>query len=283
MIAMLATACGDTGGMGTGGDAGAGGGGGDAATTGNGGSAGDGGAGGFGGFGGFGGEPRTITSSTEWIDSELAFQRERCLCQGSDPIAQSACLALADNLPFSDRQNECFDDIVFDEELMTLEKRFECLVVVNLDAAACVAEVDACEENEIMACEETRAMGKRDCPTPFADVIPLTGECFSTRVEDGVGAFLDSRAARCGCLEDCFDTDPEPAVVDCMTETLDMEVAMLGPMGPAELGCITEFWRKSAVCFGNEVSCEGAVTACSDIPPMLCGISGALLDACLAE
>ena len=110
----------------------------------------------------------------------------------------------------------------------------------------------------------------------------MTAECSATVVEDGVDAFLDAREARCDCLTTCMNAERDPVTITCMEETLDMEVAMLGPEGPDELGCFTEFWRKSAVCFGNETSCDGAVTACSDLPPMLCVIDATLLEACLA-
>jgi len=64
-------------------------------------------------------------------------------------------------------------------------------------------------------------------------------------------------------------------------DALQARVEMLGPDGPMELKCITAFWRRIAVCFGNEVTCDGAETACADIPPMVCAISGTILDHCL--
>lgn len=282
-LVVLLASCGDSGTQdtgGSGGDGATGGSGGD--TAGVGGGGGEMGVGGMGGAGGGGGAPRTITSSLEWKASELVYQDARCACQPGEPIAQSACLAVEASLPFSDRQNACFDDIVLNEELMTLETRLECLVAANLAGVDCLRDVDACDAEAVATCETTTAQTKQDCPVPFADVIPLTAECSATVAADGVDAFLDAREARCDCLPNCMNAERDPSVSACMEDTLAMELAMLGPDGPDELACFTEFWRKNAVCFGNESSCDGAITACSDIPPVFCAIDATLLEACLA-
>ncbi|MEM7135946.1 MAG: hypothetical protein AAF500_05160 [Myxococcota bacterium] len=286
LLAILFTACGDSEGTGAGG---AGGEGGTAASGGAGGTgglagmAGAGGDGGAGGVGGVGGDPREITSSLEWKASELVYQLALCQCQGADPVSESACLASGTSLesgpslPFSDRQNQCFDDIVINEELMTLETRLECLVAANIDGAACLDEVVDCSEPGIAACKTTATETKQACPKPFADLIPLTAMCSSTVVEDGVDAYLDAREARCDCLGSCVNAEREASTVDCMVMALDAEVGTLRD----ELVCFTEFWRQNAVCFGNETECDGAVTACSDLEPMDCAIDEAILDDCL--
>ncbi|MEM7433831.1 MAG: hypothetical protein AAF436_01675 [Myxococcota bacterium] len=287
LVAFLFTACGDDGGTdtGAGGAGGAGGEGGTAASGGAGGTGGlagmggAGGDGGAGGVGGVGGDPREITSSLEWKASELVYQLALCQCQGVDPVSESACLASGPSLPngpslpFSDRQNQCFDDIVINEELMTLETRLECLVAANIDGAACLEEVEDCSESAIAACQAATTETKIACPSPFADVIPLTAMCSKTVVEDGVDAFLDAREARCDCLGSCVNAEREASTVDCMVMALDAE--------DDELVCFTEFWRQRAVCFGNETECDGAVTACSDLESLDCAIDVAILDDCL--
>jgi hypothetical protein len=124
-------------------------------------------------------------------------------------------------------------------------------------------------------------MALMNCPTVHEDVIPLFNVCSAVVPEDGVDAYLDSRAARCDCLTECGNADRDPEVEECMVTTLQAEVDMLGPTGPTALRCITKFWRQSAVCFGNELSCDGPATACDDIPPTVCAISGSILDDCL--
>lgn len=280
--------CGGSDGDGTGGDAGSGAGSGvPGAMVGAGGAGGEDGEGGTGGEGGAGGEP-VPTPLMDRTDAGLAYQLECCQCQGQDqchalegPISESACLALALELPFSDRQNECFDEVILGEEQMTLENRFACLIEVDFEAVDCLAEVSECSESVIADCLKVRLDGQIDCPKPHLDVIPMVSECQETVAEDGVDAFLDSRSAQCDCITDCTSADPDPEVVDCMVDTLQAAVDELGPTGPNELKCITKFWRQKAVCFGNELTCDGAVTGCDDLPLMLCAISGTiLLDNC---
>ncbi|MDH3200476.1 MAG: hypothetical protein OEM15_06250 [Myxococcales bacterium] len=246
-----------------------------------------GGEGGTGGEGGAGGEVGPIfTSVMDRIEAGLAYRLEGCRCQGpGEPISESACLALVNftELPASDRQNACFDEVILGEEEMTLENRLACLIEVDLAAADCLAEVSGCAETAIADCVQARTMGAGSCPTPQDSVLGSFFGCQATVVEDGVDAFLDSRSAQCDCLTNCTSADPDPAVFECMVDTLQAELDMLGPQGPTELKCINEFWRRKAVCFGNEMTCDGAATACADLPPMLCGISGTILDDCLLQ
>jgi len=260
--------------------------GGSAAASGAGGMAGSGAGGGAGGLGGggLGGQPGPeFTSTREWTAAELEYQRALCGCQApADGISLSACIALASNLPFSDRQDECFDDIILEEEFMTLENRFACLVGVDTDAVTCLQAVEGCDDTEIAGCVSERSTKLMSCPTPQQAVIQLTSACLNTVVEDGVDAFLDSRAARCNCLDSCTPAEPDADVIACMNDTLQAEVNALEPAQRAsELECFTDFWRRNAVCFANESSCEGAMTACSDLPAVVCAISGAVLDQCL--
>lgn len=272
-----------------GGDAGDGGAGGEGGAAGDGGAGGEGGAAGVGGEGGVGGDPAPVfTSANDQVEAGLAYQLELCQCQGpGEPIAESACLALARDLPYSDRQNECFDELVLEAEFgATLENRFECFVDIDLMAVDCLLEVNECAEGAIMGCVDARNAARTPppgCPTPHETIIPLLSECTRTLTEDGVDAFLDSRSARCDCLAGCVQPDRGPDVVTCMVDVLQEEVDALGPTGAAELRCITKFWRQFAVCFGNELSCEGAETACADIPPPdpACAISGTILEGCL--
>jgi hypothetical protein len=278
--------CGSSDGGGTGGEAGGGGAGGTAGGGGDGGGGGTagGGGGGDGGMGGEGGAAGdggpTFTSSRDWTDAGLAYQLERCQCQGpGEPISQSACLALAANLPFSDRQDECFDAVIQGEEQMTFENRLDCLIDVDFMAVDCLAEVNECSESAITDCVDARAMGQINCPRPHADVIPMISPCLATMTEDGVDAFLDSRSARCDCLTTCTSTDEDPEVVQCMMDTLQAEFAA---HGLDALKCITKFWRQTAVCLGNEATCDPGSDACIDLPLMVCAISGTVLDDCLA-
>jgi len=252
----------------------------------SGGAGGGSGEGGMGGEAGAGGEVVPVfTSVMDRINAGLVYRLEGCRCQNpAEAISESACLALVNftELPSSDRQNACFDQVVLGEEEMTLENRLVCLIEVDLGAADCLAEVSGCSESGIADCVDARTMSAGSCPTPQDSVLQSFFECQATIVEDGVDAFLDSRSAQCDCLTNCTPADPDPAVVQCMIETLQAEVDMLGPSGPNELKCINEFWRRKAVCFGNEMTCDGAVNACADLPPMVCAISGALLDDCLA-
>jgi hypothetical protein len=276
--------CGGSDGGGTGGEAGEGGADG-AAGTGGGGTGGGGGDGGMGGEGGGGGEVGLMfTSVTDRIDAGLVYRLEGCQCQGpGEAISESACLASINftGLPLSDRQSACIDEVIVAEEERTLENRFVCLIEVDLAAASCLAEVSECSEGAIADCVDARIMSAGSCSTPQASVLESFFGCQATVVEDAVDAFLDSRSSQCDCLTDCTSADPEPDVVECMKDTLQAEVDVL-PQGPTELKCINEFWRRKAVCFGNEMTCDGPVTACSDLPPMLCGISGTILDDCLA-
>ncbi|MDH3625995.1 MAG: hypothetical protein OEQ49_19190 [Myxococcales bacterium] len=241
---------------------------------------------GMGGEGGAGGEVvPAFTSVMDRIDAGLVYRLAGCQCQSpGEAISESACLALVNftELPASDRQNTCFDEVILGEEEMTLENRLACLIEVDLAAADCLAEVSGCAESGIADCVDARIMAAGACPTPQDSALQSFFECQATVVEDGVDAFLDSRSAQCDCLTNCTSADPDPQVFECMLNTLQAEVDMLGAQGPTELKCISEFWRRKAVCFGNEMTCDGAVTACADLPPMLCAISGALLDDCLA-
>ena len=292
VVASLgALGCGSADGGGAGGEAGDGGvGGGAAGAGGVGGAGGDGGDGGMGGEGGAGGEPGpTFTSARDQIEAGLAYQLELCQCQDpTEAISESACLALARDLPFSDRQDECFDELILTAEYGTsLENRFACFVDIDLVAVDCLVEVNECSESAITDCLDARDTARippPGCPTPHETIIPLINDCTQTLTEDGVDAFLDSRSARCDCLTSCTHTDRGPDVVACMVDTLQDEVDRLGSEGADELRCITKFWRQLAVCFGNEVSCEGAETACADIPAPdpACAISGAILDDCLS-
>jgi len=278
--------CGSSDGGGTGGEAGEGGATGavDTAATGADGTGGGGGDGGMGGEGGVGGEVGLMfTSVMDRIDAGLVYRLEGCQCQDpGEAISESACLALINftGLPLSDRQSACIDEVILAEEERTLENRFACLIEVDLAAASCLAEVNECSESAIADCVDARAMSAGSCSTPQASVLESFFGCQATVVEDAVDAFLDSRSSQCDCLTDCTSADPEPDVVECMIGTLQAEVDVL-PQGPTELKCIDEFWRRKAVCFGNEMTCDGPVTACSDLPPMLCGISGTILDDCL--
>ncbi len=264
-------------------DGGDGGAGGEGASSGAGGAPGE---GGMGGEGGAGGEVSPIfTSVMDRIDAGLVYRLAGCQCQSpGEAISESACLALVNftELPASDRQNTCFDEVILGEDEMTLENRLACLIEVDLAAADCLAEVSGCEATGIADCVDVRIMAAGACPTPQDSALQSFFECQATVVEDGVDAFLDSRSAQCDCLTNCTSADPDPQVFECMQNTLQAEVDILGPEGPTQLKCITEFWRRKAVCFGNEMTCDGAVTACADLPPMLCAISGAALDDCLA-
>jgi hypothetical protein len=283
--------CGGSDGGGPGGEAGEGGadgaagiGGRDGGTGGGGGGGGDGGMGGEGGEGGAGGEVGPVfTSVMDRIDAGLVYRLEGCQCQDpGEAISESACLALINftGLTLSDRQSACIDEVILAEEERTLENRFACLIEVDLAAASCLAEVSECSESAIADCVDARSISAGSCSTPQASVLESFFGCQATVVEDAVDAFLDSRSAQCDCVTGCTSADPEPDVVECMLGTLQAEVDVL-PQGPTELKCINEFWRRKAVCFGNEMTCDGPVTACSDLPPMLCGISGTILDDCL--
>jgi len=307
--------CGGSDGGGAGGEAGEGGTGGAAGTGGGGGGSGGGagaGEGGFGGEGGAAGGLGTFTSVIDRIDAGLVYRLEGCQCQDpGETISESACLALIifTGLPFSDRQSECIDKVILDERdqfrcsdtsaecdadedcggdgatcdpQRTLENRFACLIEVDLAAASCLAEVDECSESAIADCVDARIMSAGSCPKPHSSVLESFSGCQATVVKDAVDAFLDSRSSQCDCLTNCTSADPEPDVVECMMDTLQAEVDVLPPQeGPTELKCVNEFWRRKAVCFGNEMTCDGPVTACSDLPPMLCGISNTILDDCL--
>jgi len=281
--------CGGSDAGGTGGEAGEGGADGAAGARGGGGgtggTGGGGGDGGMGGEGGVGGEVGLMfTSVMDRIDAGLVYRLEGCQCQDpGEAISESACLALVNftELPLSDRQSTCIDEVIVAEEERTLENRFECLIGVDLAAASCLAEVNECSESAIADCVDARIMSAGSCSTPQESVLQSFFGCQATVVEDAVDAFLDSRSSQCDCITGCTSADPEPDVVECMINTLQAEVDAL-PQGPTELKCINEFWRRKAVCFGNEMTCDGPVTACSDLPPMLCGISGTILDDCLA-
>jgi len=256
----------------------------DTAATGADGTGGGGGDGGMGGEGGVGGEVGLMfTSVMDRIDAGLVYRLEGCQCQDPDEaISESACLAGINftGLPLSDSQSACIDEVILAEEERTLENRFACLIEVDLVAASCLAGVDECSEGAIADCVDARIMSAGSCSTPRPPVLESFFDCQATVVEDAVDAFLDSRSSQCDCLTDCTGADPEPDVVECMIDTLQAEVDVL-PQGPTELKCINEFWRRKAVCFGNEMTCDGPVTACSDLPPMLCGISNTILDDCL--
>jgi len=237
----------------------------------------------MGGEGGGAGQVGPIfTSSRDWTDAGLAYQLESCQCQGpGEPISQSACLALAENLPFSDRQNKCLDKVIEEEEYgMTLENRFACFVDIDLAAVDCLVAVDECSESAITDCRDARDTARTPplagCPTPHADIREMINDCQTTDAVDGVDAFLDFRSAQCDCLPNCTSADPDPEVEECMEDALQAEVDV---HGPNELVCITKFWRQRAVCFGNEVSCDGVETACADIPAPdpACAISGTIL------
>ena len=91
-----ALGCGSSDDGGAGGEAGGAGG-----AAGAGGVGGGGGEGGMGGEGGAGGEPGPeFTSSKDWTDAGLAYQLELCQCpaDAGDPLPESACLALAENM-----------------------------------------------------------------------------------------------------------------------------------------------------------------------------------------
>lgn len=281
----VVVSCGGSGEGGIAGDGGSGGAGGGSGVGGEGGAGGSG-----GGVGGAGGDT-VPTPLMDRTDAGLAYQLECCQCQAQDqchdldaPISESACLALAVELPFSDRQNECFDEVILNEEFMTLENRLACLAQVDFDAVDCLAGADECSEDTIATCLDVRQMGQQACPKPHDSVPPLLSGCQAIVVEDGVDAFLDSRSAQCDCITDCTSVDPDPAMVECMTDTLQLEIDALEPAARFQgLRCITKFWRQRAVCFGNEVVCDGASTACDDLPPMFCDISGTALDDCLVQ
>lgn len=297
VASMGVAGCGSSDAGGGGGDAGGGGGeAGVGAAGGEGGTAGVGGLGGLGGEGGGGGQAGSagdpgpvFTSANDQIEAGLALQLELCQCQGpGEPIAESACLAIPNPirfpfLPFSDRQNACFDDVVLGEEERTLERRYQCFIDTDLAAVDCLVDVDGCSEGAIADCLSAWSAARTVCPRPQMSVFAMTSDCFRTLAEDGVDAFLDSPEARCDCLARCTNAERDPVVVQCMTETLQAEVERLGVAGADELECITEFWRERAVCFGNETSCEGALTACADlpIPDPACAITGTILDECL--
>jgi hypothetical protein len=173
--------------------------------------------------------------------------------------------------------------VVLGEEERTLEKRYACWVDTDLAAIDCLVEVNECSESAIADCLAAWGDERALCPRPQAEVFEMTADCFRTTTEDGVDAFLDSRAARCDCLTNCTDADPDSDAMQCMVDTLQAEVELLGPQGRQELECVTKLWRQLAVCFGNETSCEGPVTACADIPAPEpeCGIAGGILDDCL--
>ncbi len=121
--------------LGCGSSSGAEGAGGTAGLGGMGGIAGTGGAGGAGGTGGLG-----FASIAEVVEAGLSYQLARCQCP--DPVLpepENVCLASAENLRFSDRQVECFDDLAAGDE--TLRNRFDCLLQADLEAIDCVEGV----------------------------------------------------------------------------------------------------------------------------------------------
>jgi hypothetical protein len=170
---------------------------------------------------------------------------------------------------------------------ISLEKRFACFVDIDLAAVDCLVEVDECSASAIADCRDARDTARippPGCPDAHESIPVLINDCSMTVAVDGVDAFLDSRSARCDCLTNCTSVDRGLEVEQCMVDTLQDEVDLLGPAdGPNELKCITKFWRQLAVCFGNEVTCDGPETACADLPPPepACAISGAILDGCL--
>lgn len=274
-------AAGVGGGSGVGGSGGTGAGG--AGVGGVGGSGGSG--GGLGGEGGVGGDPGSgFTSAMDQINAGLAYQLALCQCQDpAEQISESACLALTEDLafpslPFSDRQNKCFDTAVLGEEAGTLEDRYACYVAADLAAADCLMGVNDCSESAIADCRTTRSDDRLCLPAPNEDVRLEVFKCLELEAMDGVDAFLDSESARCDCLTGCTSTDPDPLVEACMVVALGAAAA---DKPPPDLTCITTFWRRRAVCFGNEATCDGSVTACDDLPSSSCAISDAILEDCL--
>lgn len=216
-----------------------------------GGTAGESGAGGAGGLG--------FTSISEVVESGLSYQLALCQC----PVvlgarSENECLASADNLRFSDRQVECFNDLAADDE--TLRNRFDCLAQADLDAIDCVEGVIACDEVSLDACVDARQLGQDACPTPDEDVIRAAAPCNEITVEDAVDAFLDLFVAQCDCISACTTDDlPGADVEPCMVDMVRDQAAALGADGPDALACEARASRVSEVCFGNETVCDGFV------------------------
>ena len=246
-------------------------------TAGLGGMGGSGGAGGAGGTGGTGG--LGFASIAEVVESGLDYRL--ALCQCPDYLAfrsENACLAAAENLRFSDRQVDCFNDVAAEDE--TLRNRFDCLLQADLDAIDCVEGVIACDLVSLDTCDDARQVAGDACPDPSPDVIMAAAPCAETIPEDAVDAALDRFAAQCDCLSACTSADlPGADVETCMVDAVRDQAAALGMDGPDALVCAARSERAFEVCFGNETNCDSGIVDC--ITLLACDINlGAAFTAC---
>ncbi len=270
-VSFIILGCpGSNGADGAGGTAGLGGMGGSAGTGGAGGAGGSGGAGGTGGLG--------FASIAEVVESGLSYRL--AICQCPDYLAfpsENECLASAENLRFSDRQVDCFNDVAADDE--TTRNRFNCLLQADLDAIDCVEGVIACDLVSLDTCDDARQFAEDACLDPDPDVIVAAAPCAETTVEDAVDAFLDRFAAICDCQSACTPADlPDADVEACMTDAVRDQAAALGADGSDALACAARASRTSEVCFGNETNCDGFVLC---IATLACDISlGAIFSDC---
>lgn len=252
--------------LGCGSSSGAEGAGGTAGLGGMGGIGGAGGAGGAGGTGGLG-----FASISEVVEAGLSYQLARCQCP--DPVLpepENVCLASAENLRFSDRQVECFNDLAADDE--TLRNRFDCLLQADLEAIDCVEGVIACDEVSLSACADARELAQDACPDPDPDVIRAAAPCAETTAEDAVDALFDVLAAACDCNSTCTTADlPGADVEACTVDAVRDQAAALGEDGPDALACAADAARTLEVCFGNTTMCDSGMIVC--IATLACPLS----------
>lgn len=256
-----------------------GGGGGAAGLGGTGGDGGTGAAGAMGGNGGTGG--LGFTSVSETVDSGLAYRLARCQCPDPmDPVSENVCLSSAENLGFSERQEDCLNDVAADHEIV--RDLFDCFLQSDLDAIDCVEAVVACDETALAACEDAHELARDACPEPSEAVVLEAAPCIETTVEDAVDALFDSLAAGCDCSSTCVPADqPGPDVEACIVEDVRAQADALGDAAPEELGCAAHDVRRIAVCFGNTIPCDGPTISCA--AGLVCDISlESAFEACIA-
>ncbi len=226
-------------------------------TDGTGGTAGLGGMGGNGGTGGLG-----FASIAEVVESGLSYRL--AICQCPDYLAfpsENECLASAENLRFSDRQVDCFNDLAVEDEI--LRNQFDCLLQADLDAIDCVGGVLACDLASLDTCDDARQVADDACPDPDPEVIAAAAPCAQTTAEDAVEAFFDTFAAQCDCLSACTPADlPGPDVEACMIDAVRDQAAALGEGGPDALACAARVSRRQEVCLGNQTNCDSGLRDC---------------------
>jgi hypothetical protein len=241
-----------------------------------GGSGGPAGVGGDGGSGGLG-----FASIAEVVESGLTYRLAICQCPDYLAFpAENVCLSAAENLRFSDRQVDCFNDLAAEDE--TLRNRFDCLLQADLDAIDCVEGVVACDLVSLDTCDDARQVAEDACPDPSLDVIMAATPCAETTPEDAVDAALDAFAALCDCQSACTPADlPGPDVEACMVDMVRDQAAALGVDGPDALACAARSERALEVCFGNETNCDGGIVDCTTL--LACDIGlNAVFSACTA-